>query len=39
MHPLANSIALGCNNATTRSATNVTSATVAGHTFGGFAGY
>ena len=33
----ANSIALGANS-TTRSATNVTSATVAGHTFGGFAG-
>ena len=33
----ANSIALGANT-TTRSATNVTSATVAGHTFGGFAG-
>lgn len=32
-----NSIALGANS-TTRSATNVTSATVAGHTFGGFAG-
>ena len=33
----ANSIALGANS-TTRSATNVTSATVAGHTYGGFAG-
>ena len=33
----ANSIALGANS-TTRSATNVTNATVAGHTFGGFAG-
>ena len=33
----ANSIALGANS-TTRSATNVTSATVASHTFGGFAG-
>ena len=33
----ANSIALGADS-TTRSATNVTSATVAGHTFGGFAG-
>ena len=32
-----NSIALGANS-TTRSATNVTSATVAGHTYGGFAG-
>lgn len=31
------SIALGANS-TTRSATNVTNATVAGHTFGGFAG-
>ena len=33
----ANSIALGANS-TTRSATNVTNATVAGHTYGGFAG-
>ena len=33
----ANSIALGADS-TTRSATNVTSATVAGHTYGGFAG-
>lgn len=33
----SNSIALGAN-ATTRSATNVTNATVAGHTYGGFAG-
>ena len=33
----ANSIALGANS-TTRSATSVTNATVAGHTFGGFAG-
>ena len=33
----ANSIALGADS-TTRSATNVTNATVAGHTFGGFAG-
>ena len=33
----ANSIALGANS-TTRSATSVTSATVAGHTYGGFAG-
>ena len=33
----ANSIALGTNS-TTRSATSVTNATVAGHTFGGFAG-
>ena len=33
----ANSIALGANS-TTRSATNETSATVAGHTYGGFAG-
>ena len=33
----ANSIALGADY-TTRSATNVTSATVAGHTYGGFAG-
>ena len=33
----ANSIALGANS-TTRSATNVTSATVADHTYGGFAG-
>ena len=33
----ANSIALGANS-TTRSATNVTSATVARHTYGGFAG-
>ena len=33
----ANSIALGANS-TTHSATNVTSATVAGHTYGGFAG-
>ena len=32
-----NSIALGADS-TTRSATNVTSATVAGHTYGGFAG-
>ena len=32
-----NSIALGANS-TTRSATDVTSATVAGHTYGGFAG-
>ena len=32
-----NSIALGANS-TTRSATNETSATVAGHTYGGFAG-
>ena len=32
-----NSIALGANS-TTRSATNVTNATVAGHTYGGFAG-
>ena len=33
----ANSIALGADS-TTRSATSVTNATVAGHTFGGFAG-
>ena len=33
----ANSIALGANS-TTRSATSVTNATVAGHTYGGFAG-
>ena len=33
----ANSIALGADS-TTHSATNVTSATVAGHTYGGFAG-
>ena len=33
----ANSIALGADS-TTRSATSVTSATVAGHTYGGFAG-
>ena len=33
----ANSIALGADS-TTRSATNVTNATVAGHTYGGFAG-
>lgn len=33
----ANSIALGADS-TTRSATNVTSATVAGHTYGGFTG-
>ena len=33
----ANSIALGANS-TTRSATSVTNVTVAGHTFGGFAG-
>lgn len=33
----AHSIALGADS-TTRSATNVTSATVAGHTYGGFAG-
>ena len=33
----ANSIALGADS-TTRSTTNVTSATVAGHTYGGFAG-
>ena len=33
----ANSIALGANS-TTRSATNVTNATVAGHIYGGFAG-
>ena len=33
----AHSIALG-DDSTTRSATNVTNATVAGHTFGGFAG-
>lgn len=33
----ANSIALGANS-TTRSATNVTNATVASHTYGGFAG-
>ena len=33
----ANSIALGANS-TTRSATNETSATIAGHTYGGFAG-